>query len=164
MAAPHHRHDKQNLRVGIITLSDTRTAQTDESGRLIRELVERAGHRVVHYEIAPDAPELIERAIAASLEGVDALIMNGGTGIAPRDSTIEVVRRMLDKELDGFGELFRMLSYHEIGPASFLSRALAGVIRGKVVVALPGSPAACRLGLEKLLLPELGHMAHLLGV
>jgi molybdopterin adenylyltransferase len=164
VAAHHHRHDKQSLRVGIITLSDTRTAATDESGKLIRELVEHAGHRVVHYEIAPDAPELIERAIAGSLEGVDALIMNGGTGIAPRDSTIEVTRRMLDKELDGFGELFRMLSYNEIGPAAFLSRALAGVIRGKIVVALPGSPAACRLGLEKLLLPELGHMAHLLGL
>ncbi len=160
----HHGHDQRSLRVGVITLSDTRTAATDESGKLIRELVERAGHRVVHYEIAPDTPELIERAIAASLDGVDTLIMSGGTGIAPRDSTIEVVRRMLDKELDGFGELFRVLSYNEIGPAAFLSRALAGVIRGKIVVALPGSPAACRLGLEKLLLPELGHMAHLLGL
>ncbi len=163
-AHEHHRHDKSALRIGIITLSDTRTPETDESGRLIRELMERAGHRVVHYEIAPDTPELIERAIAAAIERVDALILNGGTGIAARDSTIEVARRMMDKELDGFGELFRMLSYHEIGPAAFLSRALAGVIRGKIVVAMPGSPAACRLAMEKLLLPELGHMAHLLGL
>ncbi len=163
-AHEHHRHDKTALRIGIVTLSDTRTADTDESGRLIRDLVERAGHRVVRYEIAPDTPGLIEHAIAAGIPHVDALILNGGTGIAPRDSTIEVARRMMDKELDGFGELFRMLSYNEIGPAAFLSRALAGVIRGKIVVALPGSPAACRLGLEKLLLPELGHMAHLLGL
>jgi molybdenum cofactor biosynthesis protein B len=160
----HHRHDKSHLKVGIITLSDSRTAETDESGKLIRELVERAGHRVVHYAIAPDTPELIERAVVSNLARVDALILNGGTGIAPRDSTIEVVRRMMDKELDGFGELFRMLSYAEIGPAAFLSRALAGVVQGKIVAALPGSPAACRLGLEKLLLPELGHMAHLLGL
>lgn len=138
--------------------------ETDESGKLIRELVERAGHRVVHYEIAPDTPELIERAVAGNLARIDALILNGGTGIAPRDSTIEVVRRMMDKELDGFGELFRMLSYAEIGSAAFLSRALAGVVQGKIVAALPGSPAACRLGLEKLLLPELGHLAHLLGL
>jgi molybdopterin adenylyltransferase len=166
VAAPehHHQHDKSHLRIGIITLSDSRTAETDESGKLIRELLERAGHRVVHYEIAPDTPQLIERAVAGNLAGVDALILNGGTGIAPRDSTIEVVRRMMDKELDGFGELFRMLSYAEIGSAAFLSRALAGVVQGKIVVALPGSPAACRLGLEKLLLPELGHLAHLLGL
>ena len=160
----HHRHDRSHLKIGIITLSDSRTADTDESGKLVRELVEGAGHRVVHYQIAPDTPELIERAISSQLADVDALLLNGGTGIAPRDVTIEVVRRMLDKELDGFGELFRMLSYNEIGPAAFLSRALAGVIQGKIVVALPGSPAACRLGLERLLLPELGHMAHLLGL
>ncbi len=160
----HHRHDRSELRIGIITLSDSRTAETDDSGKLIRELAERAGHRVVHYEIAPDTPALIEQAVAGNLARVDALILNGGTGIAPRDSTIEVVRRMMGKELDGFGELFRMLSYHEIGPAAFLSRALAGVVQGKIVVALPGSPAACRLAMEKLLLPELGHMAHLLGL
>jgi molybdopterin adenylyltransferase len=163
-AHEHHRHDKSHLKVGIITLSDSRTMETDESGKLIRELVERAGHRVVHYEIAPDTPELIETAVAGNLARIDALILNGGTGIAPRDSTIEVVRRMMDKELDGFGELFRMLSYAEIGSAAFLSRALAGVVQGKIVAALPGSPAACRLGLEKLLLPELGHLAHLLGL
>ncbi len=145
-------------------MSDSRTADTDESGKLVRELVEGVGHRVVHYEIAPDTPELIEQAISNNLAEVDALILNGGTGIAPRDSTIEVVRRMMDKELEGFGELFRMLSYNEIGPAAFLSRTLAGVVQGKIVVALPGSPAACRLGLERLLLPELGHMAHLLGL
>lgn len=165
MAAPaHHRHARSNLRISVITLSDTRTVETDESGRLIRELAERAGHRVVHYEIVTDTPELIERAVDQSLAIADALILNGGTGIAARDSTIEAVRRIINKELEGFGELFRMLSYQEIGSAAFLSRALAGVARGKIVVSLPGSPAACRLALEKLLLPELGHMARLLGL
>ena len=90
------------------------------------------------------------------------IIVNGGTGIAARDSTIEAVRVLLDKELEGFGELFRYLSYQEIGSAAFLSRAMAGIAAGKIVVALPGSPDACRLAMEKLLLPELGHMAHLL--
>ncbi|MBF6569836.1 MAG: molybdenum cofactor biosynthesis protein MoaB [Candidatus Binataceae bacterium] len=160
----HHKHDRTQVRVGIITLSDTRTPDTDESGRVIRDLVERAGHQVVHYEIVPDTPELIERAIVNGIELAGALILSGGTGIAPRDCTIEVVRPMLETELEGFGELFRMLSYQEIGPAAFLSRALAGVVKGKLVVALPGSPTACRLALEKLLLPELGHMAQLLNL
>lgn len=160
----HHKHDRAQVRVGIITLSDTRTPDTDESGRLIRDLVERAGHKMVHYEVVPDTPELIERAIIHGIELASALILNGGTGIAPRDCTIGVVRPLLETELEGFGELFRMLSYQEIGPAAFLSRALAGVIKGKFVVALPGSPAACRLALEKLLLPEWGHIAQLLNL
>jgi molybdopterin adenylyltransferase len=96
------------------------------------------------------------------LQTLDAIIVNGGTGIAARDSTIEAVRALLDKELEGFGELFRHLSYWQIGSAAMLSRALAGVAAGKIVVALPGSPDACRLAMEKLLIPQLGHMAHLL--
>ncbi|MGH7907679.1 MAG: MogA/MoaB family molybdenum cofactor biosynthesis protein [Candidatus Binataceae bacterium] len=164
-AHEHHRDDRKGLRIAVVTLSDTRTIDTDESGRLIRELAEHAGHRVVHYEIAADSPEEISGAIERALaQAADAVVLNGGTGIAPRDSTIEVVRHMLDQELEGFGELFRMLSYSEIGPAAFLSRALAGVARGKIIAALPGSPAACRLGMEKLLIPELGHMANLLGL
>ncbi len=148
----------------MITASDSRTAATDESGRLVKELLTAAGHRVGYYEIIPDEPERIRSAIGANLPRLDALIISGGTGIAARDSTFEAVRSLLDKELEGFGELFRMLSYQEIGPAAFLSRATAGVSRGKLLVSLPGSPQACRLGLERLLLPELGHIASLLGL
>ena len=150
--------------MGVITASDTRDAESDESGRLIRELLEGAGHRVTHYEVLPDTPERIAEVVREHLRDLDGLIINGGTGIAPRDSTIEALRPLIDKELEGFGELFRALSFKEIGSAAFLSRALAGISGGKIVVALPGSPNACRLAMEKLLLPELGHMAHLLGL
>ncbi len=150
--------------MGVITASDSRAAASDESGRLIREMLEGAGHRVAHYEVLPDTPERIAEAVRSRLGDLDGLIVNGGTGIAARDSTIEAIRPLLDKELDGFGELFRALSFEEIGSAAFLSRALAGISSGKILVALPGSPNACRLAMEKLLLPELGHMAHLLGL
>jgi molybdopterin adenylyltransferase len=161
-ADEHHHHTQAHLRLGVITASDSRDPETDLSGRLIRELLESAGHRVAHYEILPDSPEQIRRAVSDNLAKLDGVIINGGTGIAARDSTIEAVRPLLEKELEGFGELFRMLSYNEIGPAAFLSRALAGISAGKIVVALPGAPQACRLAMEKLLIPELGHMAHLL--
>ncbi|MGD0291423.1 MAG: molybdenum cofactor biosynthesis protein B [Candidatus Binataceae bacterium] len=161
----HHRHSAHtHLKLGVITASDTRDAASDESGRLIRELLEGAGHRVAYYEVLPDSPEQIAEAVRQGLHDLDGVIINGGTGIAARDSTIEAIRPLIDKELEGFGELFRALSYNEIGSAAFLSRALAGISGGKIVVALPGSPNACRLAMEKLLLPELGHMAHLLGL
>ncbi len=159
----HHRHGAHtHLKLGVITASDSRDASTDESGRLIRELLEAAGHRVTHYEVLPDTPERIAEAVRKGVQDLDGVIINGGTGIAARDSTIEAIRPLIDKELEGFGELFRALSYQEIGSAAFLSRALAGISGGKIVVALPGSPNACRLAMEKLILPELGHMAHLL--
>jgi molybdenum cofactor biosynthesis protein B len=161
----HHRHGaRTHLKLGVITASDTRDAASDESGRIIRELLEGAGHRVAHYEVLPDSPEQIAGAVRQGLRDLDGVIVNGGTGIAARDSTIEALRPLLDKELEGFGELFRALSYQEIGSAAFLSRAMAGISGGKIIVALPGSPNACRLAMEKLLLPELGHMAHLLGL
>ena len=146
----------------MLTASDSRSAETDESGRLIRDLLTAAGHRVEYSAVLPDDPALIRKALLDNLQNLDAIIVNGGTGIAARDSTIEAVRPLLDKELEGFGELFRYLSYQQIGSAAFLSRALAGVAAGKIVVTLPGSSDACRLAMEKLLIPELGHMAHLL--
>lgn len=158
----HHRHERKNLGVAVITASDTRTPQTDESGRLIRQMLEAGGHRVIFYQITPDDPARIRQAVEANLAGADTVIVTGGTGIAARDSTIEALRPLFEKELEGFGELFRMLSFQEVGSAAFLSRAAAGIVKGRLVVALPGSPAACRLALEKLLLPELGHIAHLL--
>ena len=146
----------------MLTASDSRTPQTDESGRIIRDLLAGAGHRIEYYEVLPDDPALIRRVLLERLQDLDAMIVNGGTGIAARDSTIEAIRVLLDKELEGFGELFRYLSYQQIGSAAFLSRALAGIAAGKIVVSLPGSPDACRLAMEKLLIPELQHIAHLL--
>jgi molybdopterin adenylyltransferase len=161
-AKEHHHHGRKGLKVGVLTASDTRGAETDESGRVIRDLLTAAGHRVEYYEVLPDDPGRIREALLENLQNLDAVIVNGGTGIAARDSTIEAVRSLLDKELEGFGELFRYLSYQQIGSAAFLSRALAGIARGKIVASLPGSPDACRLAMEKLLVPELSHMAHLL--
>lgn len=158
----HHRHRHKSLRAGVLTASDSRTPQTDESGRIIRDLLAGAGHRIEYYEVLPDDPALIRRVLLERLQDLDAMIVNGGTGIAARDSTIEAIRVLLDKELEGFGELFRYLSYQQIGSAAFLSRALAGIAAGKIVVSLPGSPDACRLAMEKLLIPELQHIAHLL--
>jgi len=161
-----HEHEKQartNLKIGVITASDSRTPETDDSGKLIRTLLEAAGHCVDYYEIVPDDREKISAALVSNLENLDAIIINGGTGITARDDTTEVVKSVIEKELEGFGELFRMLSFNEIGAAAMLSRAVAGVRHGKFVAALPGSTAACRLAMEKLLIPELGHIAFLLS-
>ncbi len=157
----HKRHAREHLKAGVITASDTRTPDTDTSGALIRELLERAGHQVLYYEILPDAPKRIAGAVRTNLARLDAIIVNGGTGIAPRDSTIEAIRPLLEREIEGFGELFRMLSYQEIGSAAMLSRAVAGLRAGKFIAALPGSTAACKLAMEKLIIPELGHIAYL---
>jgi len=159
----HEKHARKNLKVGVITASDSRTAETDESGKLIRTLLEAAGHRVDHYEIVPDDRSRISAALVSNLENLDAIIINGGTGITARDDTTEVVKSVIEKELEGFGELFRMLSFNEIGAAAMLSRAVAGVRHGKFIAALPGSTAACRLAMERLLIPELGHITYLLS-
>jgi molybdenum cofactor biosynthesis protein B len=165
MSVHEHKHrPSRPLKAGVITVSDSRTAETDGSGKLICDLLRGAGHEVAYYEVMPDEPRRIAEAVFARRGGLDVIVINGGTGIGPRDQTYEAVKGLLDKELDGFGELFRMLSYQEIGSAAFLSRAVAGISAGKILVSLPGSTAACRLGLEKLLLPELGHMANLLGL
>jgi molybdopterin adenylyltransferase len=159
----HEKHARKNLKVGVITASDSRTPETDESGKLIRTLLEAAGHCVDYYEILPDDREKISAALVNNLENLDAIIINGGTGITARDSTTEVVKTVIEKELEGFGELFRMLSFQEIGAAAMMSRAIAGVRHGKFVAAIPGSPEACKLAVEKLLIPELGHITYLLS-
>ena len=159
----HEKHARTNLKVGVITASDSRTPETDESGKLIRTLLEAAGHSVDYYEILPDDREKISAALVNNLENLDAIIINGGTGITARDGTTEVVKSVIEKELEGFGELFRMLSFQEIGAAAMMSRAVAGVRRGKFVAAIPGSPDACKLAMEKLLIPELGHITYLLS-
>jgi len=159
----HKRHARTNLKVGVITASDTRTPDTDESGRLIRMLFEGAGHQVSYYEILPDDREMLSAAIANNLPNLDAIVINGGTGIGARDDRTEVVKSLIDKELDGFGEIFRMLSFQQIGSAAIMSRAIAGVRKGKLIVALPGSPDACQLAMDQLIIPEIGHIVSLLS-
>jgi len=148
----------------VLTVSDTRRPENDESGLLIADLLSSNGHFVVQREILPDDPDRIQARVVDWCESktCGAVLLTGGTGLAPRDSTYEAIAGLLEKRLDGFGELFRMLSYEEIGAAAMLSRAVAGS-RGPVfIAALPGSPAAVRLALEKLILPQLPHIAALL--
>jgi molybdenum cofactor biosynthesis protein B len=163
-AHEHHAKAKHAVACAILTVSDTRTPETDVSGVCIRALLEEGGHRVAAYAILPDDPGRIRAHLEElfALPLLDAVIINGGTGLAPRDTTYEAISALLEKKLDGFGELFRMLSYQAVGAAAMLSRAAAGVARGKVVVSLPGAPAAVELAMQKLVLPELGHMVHLL--
>jgi len=144
----------------VLTVSDTKTAETDTSGAVIRELLAAAGHRVVESRIVRDEPRDVARIVreACTRGDVQAVLLTGGTGITSRDSTFEAVEALLDKRLPGFGELFRMLSFQEIGAAAMLSRAQMGLHARRIVVSLPGSPSACRLALEKLLIPELGHL------
>src|SRR6059036_3683165 len=140
------------------------TPETDTSGTCIQALLEQAGHRVASYTILPDEPARVLAHVQGVLGDpeVDVVILNGGTGLAPRDRTYEAIVDLLEKQLDGFGELFRMLSYPHVGAAAMLSRAAAGVARGKVIAALPGATAAVELAMTKLLIPELGHIVQLL--
>ena len=144
----------------MITVSDTRTPETDTGGQLLRELLVGGGHQIAGHAIVRDDPIALREAIQEQLEAdhVDAVLTTGGTGISRRDGTFEVVSALLDKRIDGFGELFRALSFDEIGPSAMLSRACAGTSSGKIVITLPGSRNAVRLGITKLVLPELGHL------
>lgn len=167
------------MRCAVITVSDTRTEETDGSGRHIREALAADGHEVVMYRIVKDDAGQIRAAIEEAAgfgeskagvgdgEGagagageprIRAILLNGGTGIGSRDGTYEVVAGMIEKRLDGFGEIFRMLSYEEVGAAAMLSRALAGSYRGTIVISMPGSTGAVRLAMDRLILPELGHL------
>ena len=144
----------------VLTVSDTRTPETDTGGAVIRELLAGGGHTVVGSRIVRDEPADVTRVVreACTDPRVRVVILTGGTGITSRDSTYEAVEALLDKRLPGFGELFRVLSYEQVGAAAMLSRAQMGIHARRIVVSLPGSPDACRLALEKLLLPELGHL------
>jgi molybdenum cofactor biosynthesis protein B len=148
------------VRCFVVTVSDSRTEETDDSGRICRELVQAGGHEVSGYRILKDEPADVAALVSEVCAGhkACAVLLNGGTGVSRRDSTFEAVDALLEKRLPGFGELFRHLSYQEIGAAAFLSRATAGLRGGVVVFAMPGSPEAVRLALEKLILPELGHV------
>jgi molybdenum cofactor biosynthesis protein B len=158
----HHQiaADRGPIPVAVVTVSDSRTPETDTNAHYLREAIAAAGHRMVEYRLLRDEPAQI----AATLDELTAgeariILFNGGTGISTRDSTFDALDARLEKRLPGFGELFRMLSYAQVGAAAMLSRATAGTYRGRVVVSVPGSPAAVQLAWEKLLASELGHLA-----
>ena len=161
--APHHEHKAdapKSIGCMVITCSDTRTADTDTSGSRIMHMLKDSGHTVVAYHLVKDEPAKIRAKIKAAVANkkIQAIIINGGTGISRRDSTFEAVDGMLEKRLDGFGEVFRYLTYQEIGSPAIMSRATAGIIKGRVLFSTPGSENAVRLAMEKLILPELGHL------
>ena len=160
VAAEHRATSPRVIGCFVLTISDSKTPETDTSGVLIRELLALGGHGVVGHAIVRDEPAQVAAVIREGCgnPAIQAFVLTGGTGVTSRDSTFEAVEALLDKRLIGFGELFRMLSYQEIGAAAMMSRAQAGVVSGRALFSLPGSPNACRLALEKLIVPELGHL------
>lgn len=156
----HKAAAPSSVRCFIVTVSDTRIAANDRSGDTIAALLDAANHPVVGRTIVKDDPAAVTRAVRECLANADvqAVLTTGGTGLTSRDSTYEALIGLLDKRLDGFGELFRMLSYQEIGPAAMLSRAIGGTANGKILLSLPGSEGAVRLGMTKLIIPELAHL------
>jgi molybdenum cofactor biosynthesis protein B len=163
MTATHKQHEAQGpsaVRCAVITVSDSRTLETDTGGKSVIDHLTAAGHAIVCREIVPDEPNRM-RALLMSLrdrDDVDVVLMTGGTGITSRDQTFETVSGLLDKPLPGYGEIFRMLSYQDIGPAAILSRAVGGLIGRKVLLTMPGSPAAVRLAMEKIIVPQIPHL------
>jgi molybdenum cofactor biosynthesis protein B len=158
-----HTHSSlQNLVVhfAIVTISDTRNAITDKNGLLMQELLQNDSHQVISYEIMPDEPELITNHVIqlGDRPDVSVIITNGGTGISPRDNTYDAICHLIEKPLPGFGEIFRLLSYQEIGPRAMASRAVGGIYKNKLLFALPGSTHGVKLGMEKLILPEIHHL------
>ena len=158
--AEHRAQAPKAVCCAVITVSDTRTLETDCGGQSLLDMLAAAGHSVAVREIVADDPDQIRTLLErlAGKDDIDAVLITGGTGIAGRDQTFETVSAMITKALPGYGELFRMLSYQEIGTAAMLSRAIGGLMRSKVVLTMPGSPAAVQLAMEKVILPELGHL------
>lgn len=159
MGPPAHKKDAPaSVRCFVLTISDTRTEATDTSGSAIIELLASNGHEVVGRQIVRDEPAVVRGLVQSAAAGADVVITTGGTGVTSRDSTFEAVQAVLHKRLDGFGELFRMLSFQEIGAAAMLTRAQAGTVGRTAVFSLPGSEHAVRLAMTKLILPEIGHV------
>jgi molybdenum cofactor biosynthesis protein B len=156
----HKRGAPARLGFAVVTVSDTRTGAADQGGAFLVETIENAGHAIARRETVRDERDAISAAVRAAVAdpAVDLVLTTGGTGIAPRDVTFDTLRALFDSEIPGFGELFRMLSFREIGSAAILSRATAGLVRGKVVIALPGSPKALRLAMDEIVLREAGHL------
>lgn len=158
----HRAAAPTSVHCAILTISDTRSPETDTSGGMIRDMLRLVGHKIADYQIVPDDPDLIRRMVGewVTQPDIQAVLTNGGTGIAPRDKTYDAISGLLETRIDGFGELFRMLSWEEIGAAAMLSRAVAGVASGTLIVAMPGSTKAVRLAMSKLIVPELGHLVY----
>ena len=156
----HKAHAPQCVTCVVITCSDTRTSQTDTSGQLMMRLLKEHGHDLAGYHVIKDDPAQIRSVIeeAAAHDAVQAILVNGGTGISKRDSTFEAVDGMLEKRLVGFGEIFRYLTYKDIGSSAIMTRATAGIFRGRIIFSTPGSEGAVRLAMDSLILPELGHI------
>lgn len=159
-AAEHRSQSPQRLGCAVVTVSDSRTLETDTGGQGVVDCLLAAGHAVLAREIIPDEPNRMRPLLVEFVgrDEIDAVLLTGGTGISSRDQTFETVSQLLTKPLPGYGELFRMLSFEEIGPAAMLSRAVGGVIGRTVVLTMPGSPAAVGMAMGKLILPELGHL------
>lgn len=156
----HKQKAPQSVNCAVIIISDSRTEQDDESGKLIKQKLGENGHRVLFYSILKNDAHSVRQKIQELLgqEDFQVIITSGGTGVSHRDITVETIYPMLEKKLDGFGELFRFLTYQEIATVSIMSRAIAGVVGGKVILCLPGSLGAANLAMDKIILPEIGHL------
>ncbi len=156
----HKQKSPQSVNCAVLIISDSRTEDTDESGKLLKQRLSQNGHRVMAYSILKNDADVIRKKMGELLgqEELQVIITSGGTGVSHRDVTIETVTPLLEKKMDGFGELFRSLSYQEIGTGSVMSRAIAGVAEGKIVICIPGSLGAASLAIDKIILPEIGHM------
>lgn len=163
---PHPDSSHRMVNCAVITVSDTRSQPTDRSGQTIQKLLLEAGHGVIVYRIIPDEPTLIQDYLQelAQRSDIEAIIFNGGTGIAPRDTTYDALVTLLDKTLPGFGEIFRYLSYQEIASRAIASRAIAGIYQSKLVFSIPGSTGAVKLALSQIIIPELVHLITQLGI
>ncbi|HEX9896493.1 MAG TPA: MogA/MoaB family molybdenum cofactor biosynthesis protein [Dehalococcoidales bacterium] len=156
----HKQHSIANVACAVLTTSDSRTEQDDESGKLIKQRLTDSGHKVAYYAILKNDSEAIKLKIEELLrrDDIQVIITGGGTGLSKRDVTVNTITPMLEKKLEGFGELFRQLTYQEIGTGSIMSRAIAGVTNGKVIICIPGSLGAATLAMDKIILPEIGHL------
>lgn len=156
----HQQRAPRSISCAVLTISDSRTEEDDESGKLLKQKLSQSGHQVTAYAVLKNDSQAIKQKLFELLEHEkpQVIITTGGTGLGHRDITVETVSSILEKKLDGFGELFRFLSYQEIGTAGIMSRAIAGVVGGKVIICLPGSRGAAELAIDKIILPEVGHM------
>ncbi len=159
----YHEHKQkapQSVNCAVLTISDTRTEPDDESGTIIKQRLTQNGHQVLSYAILKDEADAVENKLKELLshQQIQVIITNGGTGVSHRDITVETIFPMLEKNLAGFGELFRFLTYQELGTGSIMSRAIGGVAGGKIILCLPGSPQAAKLAMDKIILPEIGHL------
>ncbi len=161
----HKEKAKRVVACAVITVSDSRTEETDMGGKILKEQLTGEGHQIIYYQVIKDEPEQIRELLLKLSDDANcqAMIFNGGTGISRRDRTFDVIDSFLEKRLVGFGEIFRYLSYLDIGSSAIMSRATAGSYKGRVIISIPGSPKAVKLALEKLILPEIAHMVWELG-